>query len=91
MTSGRSGKTNGKTPQTRHILIALLYFQWLVVRTAGLEPARFRRNQSGNPLKQNDNFRRNHPSHGDCGFTLRANPWGSQESFLYRDIMFRLW
>ncbi|MFT9070446.1 MAG: hypothetical protein ABF446_09125, partial [Acetobacter orientalis] len=54
-------------------------FQQFVVRTAGLEPALCGRNQSGNPLKKNDNFRRNHPSSGDCGFTLRANPWGSQE------------
>ena len=78
--SSRSGKTNGKIPQTRQILILLLYFNWLVVRTAGLEPARFDRNKTDNPLKQNDNFRRNHPSHGDCGFTLRANTWGSQVS-----------
>ncbi|WP_209421698.1 hypothetical protein, partial [Acetobacter orleanensis] len=69
--------------QTRQILILLLYFKSLVVRTAGLEPARFGRNQSNNPLKQNDNFRRNHPSHGDCGFTVRANPWGSQEGSIY--------
>ncbi|WP_209421689.1 hypothetical protein, partial [Acetobacter orleanensis] len=65
--------------QTRQILILLLYFKGLVVRTAGLEPALLCRNQQSNPLKQNDNFRRNHPSHGDCGFTLRANPWGSQD------------
>ena len=50
------------------------------MRTAGLEPARFGRSQSDNSLKQNDNFRRNYPSHGDCGFTVRANPWSSQES-----------
>lgn len=40
MTSSHYGKTNGKIPQTPKILILLLYFKWLVVRTAGLEPAR---------------------------------------------------
>lgn len=40
MTSGRSGKTNGSRLQIRQILILLLYFKRLVVRTAGLEPAR---------------------------------------------------
>jgi hypothetical protein len=50
-----------------------------VVRIAGLEPALFGRNQTDNLLKQNDNFRRNHPSHGNCGLSVRAGRWGSQE------------
>lgn len=57
MTSSHYGKTNGKIPQTRQILILLLHFKWLVVRTAGLEVALLGRNRSGNSLKQKDNFR----------------------------------
>ncbi|WP_218026288.1 hypothetical protein, partial [Acetobacter indonesiensis] len=54
-------------------------FKAVAQKSEGLEPALLWRNQQHNPLKQNDNFRQNHPSHGDCGFTVRANPWGSQE------------